>query len=269
MVLYDGRETRWGRPVMKNVAGYDIPRLICGSRGRLGIVTAVTLRLWPRPRELRRVRVTGFSDGDPLTALAGAPPVQGVVWVGRRVRDPEGSLDLTLAGGSASEGARELERWASAEELELEPAGGDDPAALTTLARGRRRASSSAVYRLTFGRRYLSGGLDETGRHLRSGPGAAHVEVFPSIGAARVEVDGLEAAGPRTASAWLTAIAETSPARTGKGAPGRSPALRIERGGPAEHDAARRLRSAAARHLESGLLRAFGSAEAAWQADYM
>jgi D-lactate dehydrogenase (cytochrome) len=49
-VLPDGRVIRAGRPVMKNVAGYDVTKLFIGSYGVLGLITDVTLKLAPRPR---------------------------------------------------------------------------------------------------------------------------------------------------------------------------------------------------------------------------
>ena len=47
----DGRGVAFksGGKVVKNVAGYDLVKLLVGSRGTLGIVTEVTLRLKPRP----------------------------------------------------------------------------------------------------------------------------------------------------------------------------------------------------------------------------
>ena len=45
----DGRVTKSGGRVVKNVAGYDVGRLIAGSCGGLALVTEVTLRLQPRP----------------------------------------------------------------------------------------------------------------------------------------------------------------------------------------------------------------------------
>ncbi|MCS7261612.1 MAG: FAD-binding protein, partial [Anaerolineae bacterium] len=50
MVLPDGRIIRVGRPVVKNVAGYDLHRLFVGSYGTLGVITEATLRLYPLPR---------------------------------------------------------------------------------------------------------------------------------------------------------------------------------------------------------------------------
>ncbi len=50
-VLPDGRILRAGRPVMKNVAGYDLVKVFIGSYGALGLITDVTFKLSPRPRE--------------------------------------------------------------------------------------------------------------------------------------------------------------------------------------------------------------------------
>lgn len=49
-VLADGTEFRSGARVTKSVAGFDLHRMFVGSRGRLFAVTALHLRLKPRPR---------------------------------------------------------------------------------------------------------------------------------------------------------------------------------------------------------------------------
>ena len=43
----DGKIVKGGAKVVKNVAGYDIPKLITGSLGTLGIITEATFRLYP------------------------------------------------------------------------------------------------------------------------------------------------------------------------------------------------------------------------------
>ncbi|MCX6029888.1 MAG: FAD-binding protein [Chloroflexi bacterium] len=49
-VLPDGRVIRAGKPVVKNVAGYDLVKLFIGSHGTLGLITDVTFKLLPFPR---------------------------------------------------------------------------------------------------------------------------------------------------------------------------------------------------------------------------
>jgi D-lactate dehydrogenase (cytochrome) len=50
VALADGRPIRAGRPVVKNVAGYDVAKLFVGSYGSLGLLTDVSLKLAPLPR---------------------------------------------------------------------------------------------------------------------------------------------------------------------------------------------------------------------------
>lgn len=50
VALPHGRVIRAGRPVVKNVAGYDLTKLFVGSHGTLGLITDVTLKLAPLPR---------------------------------------------------------------------------------------------------------------------------------------------------------------------------------------------------------------------------
>ena len=45
----DGRVLRFGGEVMKNVAGYDVARLMAGSLGILGVLLDVSLKVLPRP----------------------------------------------------------------------------------------------------------------------------------------------------------------------------------------------------------------------------
>jgi glycolate oxidase FAD binding subunit len=55
VALSTGTIARSGGRVVKNVAGYDLGRLFCGSRGSLGVITAVTFKLAPLAAASRTV----------------------------------------------------------------------------------------------------------------------------------------------------------------------------------------------------------------------
>jgi glycolate oxidase FAD binding subunit len=57
VTLPDGTRASSGGKVVKNVAGYDLGKLFCGSRGRLGSVERIALRLHPRPAAQRTIAV--------------------------------------------------------------------------------------------------------------------------------------------------------------------------------------------------------------------
>lgn len=49
-VTGEGKVVRAGGRVVKNVAGYDLMKLLTGSWGTLGVIVAVTLKVWPRAK---------------------------------------------------------------------------------------------------------------------------------------------------------------------------------------------------------------------------
>ncbi|HEU0246257.1 MAG TPA: FAD-binding oxidoreductase [Gaiellaceae bacterium] len=64
LVLADGTVASAGGKVVKNVAGYDLARLVCGSRGRLGLIARASFRLHPAPKAARTLVVeTGDAAG--------------------------------------------------------------------------------------------------------------------------------------------------------------------------------------------------------------
>ncbi|MBP6018701.1 MAG: glycolate oxidase subunit GlcE [Burkholderiaceae bacterium] len=104
--LMDGRGDvqTFGGQVMKNVAGYDVSRLIAGSLGTLGIVLDVSLKVLPRPvSELTlRLAMTEEQAIHSLNTWGGRPlPISASVWV-------DDVLTLRLSGAeSATRLARE------------------------------------------------------------------------------------------------------------------------------------------------------------------
>ncbi len=61
LALPDGTLAKSGGKVVKNVAGYDLPKLATGSFGTLGVITQAVFRLYPVPHETRSVSFTAGS----------------------------------------------------------------------------------------------------------------------------------------------------------------------------------------------------------------
>ncbi len=60
-VTGDGRMGKGGGRVVKNVAGYDMMKLLIGSWGTLGIITGASFKLFPAPRQ-KRTFIAGFQS---------------------------------------------------------------------------------------------------------------------------------------------------------------------------------------------------------------
>jgi glycolate oxidase FAD binding subunit len=69
-----GRGERFiaGAKVVKNVTGYDLPKLVTGSWGRLVAMTELTLKVLPAPREQRTLVLRGLDPAAAVAALARA-----------------------------------------------------------------------------------------------------------------------------------------------------------------------------------------------------
>lgn len=69
LVLGDGTVASSGGKVVKNVAGYDLGKLVCGSEGRLGLIARVALRLHPLPAASATVVVETRDSASAVVAL--------------------------------------------------------------------------------------------------------------------------------------------------------------------------------------------------------
>ncbi|MCU0509575.1 MAG: FAD-binding protein [Anaerolineae bacterium] len=66
VVMPDGRVIRAGKPVVKNVAGYDLPKLHTGAQGTLGLITDVSFKLLPLPRSRETLVIPAGALADAL-----------------------------------------------------------------------------------------------------------------------------------------------------------------------------------------------------------
>ena len=59
-----------GGKVVKNVTGYDLPKLLAGSWGTLAVLTEVTLKVMPKPQTAVTLVMTGLADTDAARAMS-------------------------------------------------------------------------------------------------------------------------------------------------------------------------------------------------------
>jgi glycolate oxidase FAD binding subunit len=98
VITGQGKHLRFGGEVMKNVAGYDLSRLMAGSYGTLGLITEVSLKVLPKPRQALSISLE-MSAERALLRLAewGQQPLP----ISAACHDGE-RLHLRLEGGEGS-----------------------------------------------------------------------------------------------------------------------------------------------------------------------
>lgn len=93
----DGRLITGGGRTVKNVSGFDIPRLMVGALGTLGVIVQATLKLWPLPERAAWFHRAGEPSDlvEVARALVASPVRPGAVLLG------PGGLDVELVGPGA------------------------------------------------------------------------------------------------------------------------------------------------------------------------
>jgi len=98
VVTGEGKHLRFGGQVMKNVAGFDVSRVMSGSFGCLGVVTEVSLKVLPKPRASASL-VIAMQASDAMEELLAwrraALPLSGACFI-------DGALHVRLEGGAGS-----------------------------------------------------------------------------------------------------------------------------------------------------------------------
>ena len=152
LVLADGTIAKSGGKVVKNVAGYDLPKLATGGMGTLGVITRAVFRLHPLPRNSRTLGIAVPSAGDMQRVILAILAAQ---LAPAAVQARPGSVDVllegTLDGIAAQESAiarfgetREVSDsvWKAREEL-----WGKDPIVKFTTLPSRIAATSASFSR--------------------------------------------------------------------------------------------------------------------------
>jgi glycolate oxidase FAD binding subunit len=98
-----GQDLSFGGKVMKNVAGYDVSRLLPGSLGTLSLLLEASVKVLPKPAATTTLRCQ-LSQSKALQVLnewAGQPlPLSASCWIGNGNAD--GQLTIRLAGAAAA-----------------------------------------------------------------------------------------------------------------------------------------------------------------------
>lgn len=117
-VRADGQMAKAGGRVVKNVAGYDLMKLMTGSWGTLAAISQVTLRVYPRPETGQTVVLTGAATAIaqatqtllnsalvPIAAVILSPPLVAAM------NGSEGYGLLVRFGGLEASVREQAERW--------------------------------------------------------------------------------------------------------------------------------------------------------------
>jgi glycolate oxidase FAD binding subunit len=160
LVLADGTIASAGGKVVKNVAGYDLARLVCGSDGRIAFIARASFRLHPLPHATRTLVIEAEDAADVAARLLGSqlqPSALDVLHPGRvavlfegseRAVAAQAAAAQSLVGGTEDTGAV----WAESRGRQAAALGrarfapGDLAETLATLSEAVVRPASGVAY---------------------------------------------------------------------------------------------------------------------------
>jgi len=111
LVRADGVVARGGGKVVKNVAGFDLPKVACGSLGTLGMIADATFRLHPLPEAEATVRFDALTPEGVFALVLKAREAQ---------LEPSSVVALLECGGHAAALAFRFEGFAKGVEQQTE-----------------------------------------------------------------------------------------------------------------------------------------------------
>jgi len=222
VVTADGSIVKGGGKVVKNVAGYDLPKLFIGSYGTLGVIVEATVKLRPLPEqeELVSVRFDRLKDaGSAVKAVAASDLIPNAV----ELLDGAGASGAGLAAGSPTpggvlvvgfDGVREQVDWQRAELARLTgPLGGRDPRLLDAATWTRLPTAARAAFSTTAAVMTLAVLPSQVAEIMEQGAGIARGRGLQSAWAAHAGVGVVRGAlasepAPKDPAALAAVLAE-------------------------------------------------------------
>ncbi|MFG6665992.1 glycolate oxidase subunit GlcE [Halomonas sp. HNIBRBA4712] len=99
VITQEGKLLRFGGEVMKNVAGYDVSRLMAGAQGTLGVLADISFKVLPKPAASHSLRLDDMGAEEALKTLSTLGreplPITAAAW-------HQNALFLRLEGGESS-----------------------------------------------------------------------------------------------------------------------------------------------------------------------
>ena len=150
-----------GAKVVKNVTGYDLAKLMCGSWGRLAALTEVTLKVLPAPPERLTLAWEGLGTADAFALLRAAMRLPADV--AAAAHDPQtGQTLVRIEGFGPSVAARQvlIARDLAAHGAPRALSEGESGAAWARVAGGAALADAPVLWRLSVQPRLAKGVVD-------------------------------------------------------------------------------------------------------------
>jgi len=225
VVTADGSVVKGGGKVVKNVAGYDLPKLFIGSYGTLGVIVEATVKLRPLPEqeELVSVRFDRLKDaGAAVKAVAASDLIPNAV----ELLDGGAAAGAGLAAGATGsstpgaalvvgfDGVREQVDWQRAELARLTgPLGGRDVRPLDAATWPRLGPAARAAFATPAAVMTLAALPTQVAEVMEQGAGMARARGLQSAWAAHAGVGVIRAAiasdpAPKDLGAIAAVLAE-------------------------------------------------------------
>ena len=182
-----GEDLSFGGRVIKNVAGYDVSRLMAGSMGTLGAITEVSFKVLPRPP----AELTLSYPMDEAAAIAqvnawaGQPlPLSATAWLGGRLLVRLAGAESAVRAARAKMGGEEASDlpgfWAALRDQRIAFFAGDEPLWRVSLPQAAPPLGLSETTLVEWGGglRWLRGQLDAAAVRSAAERAGGHATLF-------------------------------------------------------------------------------------------